>query len=184
GSPRIGAVRAHGAAAAGKSHVDSRAGWVAREERGRRRNPGGWPLLGGARLRPIRLRLFRVVRWLGAALCLVAPAGGVWAQPTTPPPYHIVRHDEDYGYLSDPARRSDWLDPIKYIALSDARPGFYLSLGGEIRQRFELFDNTDWKPLPADGFLLQKYMLSADLHLGSPVRFFVNFKSGLEDGRT
>src|SRR5262249_37364018 len=91
---------------------------------------------------------------------------------------------EDYGYLSDPARRSDWLDPIKHIALSDARPGWYLSLGGVIRQRFELFDNTDWKPLPADSFLLQKYMLSADLPLGSRVRFFVSFKSGLEDGRT
>jgi hypothetical protein len=115
-------------------------------------------------------------------LVLGASATAAWAQGPSPPPYQIVRHDEDYAFLSDPARRSDWLDPIKCIPVS-SRPGWYLSLGGELRERFELFKNTEWEPAPTDAFLLQKYMLSADLHLGSSVRLFANFKSGLEDGR-
>src|SRR5262249_17846351 len=93
-------------------------------------------------------------------------------------------HDEDYSYLSDPARRTDALDTIKYIALSGSRPDVYLSLGGELRERVEVFDNANWLPLPTDAFLLQRYMLSAGLHLGSRVRLFTSFKSGLEDGRT
>ena len=104
------------------------------------------------------------------------------AQTSTPPPYRTVRHDEDYSYLADPVRRTDWLDPIKHMSLG--RPGWYLSLGGELRERFELFKNTDWKPAPADGFLLQKYMLHAELHLGPRLRAFASLKSGLESGRT
>jgi alginate export protein len=100
-----------------------------------------------------------------------------------PPPYQLVRHDEDYSYLSAPEERKDALDPIKYIPLSDSRPDVYLSLGGELRERVEIFDNANWLPLPTDAFLLQKYMLSADLHLGPRVRVFTSLKSGLEDGR-
>ena len=102
-----------------------------------------------------------VLLLLGCADCWQRPLPALGQAQTGPPPYRTVRHDEDYTYLADPRRRTDWLDPIKHIPLG--RPGWYLSLGGELRERFELFENTDWKPAPADGFLLQKYMLSADL---------------------
>ena len=82
----------------------------------------------------------------------------------------------------DPVRRTDWLDPIKHISLG--RPGWYLSLGGELRERFEFFENTDWKPAPADGFLLQKYMLPPSSIWARASGSSRNFKSGLEDGRT
>ena len=38
-------------------------------------------------------------------------------EPTTatPPAFKQLRYDEDYSYLQDPARRVDWLDPIKFI---------------------------------------------------------------------
>jgi hypothetical protein len=118
------------------------------------------------------------------ALCILAAARAAAQGATSPPPFQIVRHDEDYSYLSDPARRTDALDAIKYIPLSSSRPDVYLSLGGELRERLEVFTNANWLPLPTDAFLLQKYMLSADLHLGSRVRVFASLKSGLEDGRT
>jgi hypothetical protein len=118
------------------------------------------------------------------AVCLLA-AARVSAQGASPAPsFHLVRHDEDYSYLSDPARRTEPLDRVKYIPLSSSRPDVYLSLGGEVRERVEIFDNANWVPSPTDTFLLQKYMLSADLHLGSRVRVFANLKTGLEDGRT
>jgi hypothetical protein len=36
---------------------------------------------------------------------------------TTPPAYKLLRYEEDYSYLKDPSRRTDFWDPIKYIPL-------------------------------------------------------------------
>jgi hypothetical protein len=54
-----------------------------------------------------------------------------------------------------------------------------------VRERFERFGNPSWGRDPEDnnGYFLQRYMLHADLHLGSRVRFFGQIKSGLENGR-
>ena len=70
------------------------------------------------------------------------------------------------------------------IRLSETHDDFTLSLGGEVRQRFEHVRNADWDAANApDGYLLQRYMLHADLRLGPRVRFLAHLKSGLEDGR-
>ena len=33
--------------------------------------------------------------------------------PSAPPSYQLLRFDENYSYLADPANRSDWFDPVK-----------------------------------------------------------------------
>ncbi|MGB7157535.1 MAG: alginate export family protein [Tepidisphaeraceae bacterium] len=101
-----------------------------------------------------------------------------------PSPYTPVRWDENYFYLSDPAARTDWLDPIKYIPLNDDGD-VYLSLGGQARYRYELWDNFNFGAGPQDGngFGLWRFMAHADLHVGEHFRFFVQGKSALEDGR-
>jgi hypothetical protein len=108
------------------------------------------------------------------------------APPTipTPPPYKGLRYEENWSSMRDPARRIDSLDRIKYIPLQE-KDGWYLSIGGEARVRLERFDNPSWGQEPQDnnGYLLQRYMLHVDLHLGSRVRFFGQIKSGLENGR-
>jgi len=38
-------------------------------------------------------------------------------QEATPPAYKLLRYEEDYSYLKDPSRRTDFWDPIKYIPL-------------------------------------------------------------------
>jgi hypothetical protein len=100
------------------------------------------------------------------------------------PPYQRLRYDEDYTYLRDPTKRSDLWDPIKYISLNDAGDT-YLSFGGEIRERYELYHNDRWNPnaLDQDGFLLQRYLFHADLHLGPSVRVFGQLQSSLENWR-
>lgn len=119
-----------------------------------------------------------------AAMSLLVAAGPVAAQGTAPPPYKSVRHDEDYRYLKDPSRRTDSFDPLKYIRLSGSREDWFLTLGGEVRERFESFRNEDWDGANrSDGSLLQRYMLLADLHLGPRLRLFTHVKSALEDGR-
>jgi hypothetical protein len=107
------------------------------------------------------------------------------AEPSqVPPPFKQLRYDEDYGYLHDLPRRTDLFDPIKYIPLTESGAS-YLTLGGEIRERYEYFRNPIWGAAPQDndGYWLQRYMLHADAHFGDSLRAFVQLKSGLETGR-
>jgi len=106
------------------------------------------------------------------------------APPLNPPPFKKLRQDEDYACLRDPSQRSDYLDAIKFIPLNTNRDS-YLTLGGEVRERYEYYHNNLWGrgPQDDDGYFLQRYMLHADAHFGESFRFFAQFKSGLEDGR-
>ena len=112
----------------------------------------------------------------------VSPRPGSGGGP--PPPYTPVRWNEDYGYLRDPARRTDPFDPLKYIPLGDD-PTFYLSLGGQARYRYELFNNNNFGAGPQDdtGYHLTRLLLHADLHAGEHLRGFLQLKSAMEDGR-
>ena len=100
-----------------------------------------------------------------------------------PPPYRLERAGEDYRYLRDPALHTDFWDPIKYMPLN-ADGSRYLSLGGELRERYEYFNRPDWGKSPQDqGYLLQRYFLHGDLHMGGHVRLFTQLQSSLEEGR-
>src|SRR4051794_5434521 len=74
------------------------------------------------------------------------------------------RYDEDYGYLSDATCRSDPMDAIKYIPLGRGEDR-YLTIGGEIRQRYDYLNNPVWGVGPHDenGYTLQRYMLHTDI---------------------
>jgi hypothetical protein len=102
----------------------------------------------------------------------------------TPPDYKQLRYEEDYGYLRDQTKRRDSLDSIKNISLG-SEADRYLSIGGEIRQRYEYFHNPTWGQEEQDdnGYWLQRYMLHSDVHLGNRFRFFGQIKSGIEIGR-
>jgi len=123
----------------------------------------------------------------------VLPIRIVAAQPATEslpavqvaPPYKQLRYDEDYTYLRDVAAPPRPLDGIKFIPLEEDGSRF-ITLGGEIRERYEYFDHSLWGlgPQDDDGYLLQRYMLHADAHFGDSFRAFAQIKSGLESGRT
>jgi hypothetical protein len=100
------------------------------------------------------------------------------------PSVQLLRYEEDYGYLSNANCRSDTLDRIKYIPIGHD-DHLYLSIGGEIRERYEYVNNPIWGLGPHDyhGYSLQRYMLHTDLHLSDRFRFFIQRKSGLEYGR-
>ncbi len=106
------------------------------------------------------------------------------AQTTSSPlPYQLNRADEDYRYLRDPARRTDFWDPIKYMPLN-ASGSWYLSLGGEARERYEYFNKPNWGAgPPGSGYFLQRYFLQADLQMGEHVHMFTQLQSSLENGR-
>jgi hypothetical protein len=96
----------------------------------------------------------------------------------------ILRTDEDWSFLKDPANRTELWDPLKYITLG--KEDWYLSLGGETRQRYEIYHNFPFSPPPPpndpsddNGYYLMRYMLHADLHLGQSVRLFAQLKTGI-----
>jgi alginate export protein len=96
--------------------------------------------------------------------------------------YNLLRENDDWSFLADPSLRSDLWDPIKYIPL--ACEACYVSFGGEIRETFEQVGNDNWgKQRYTNAFLLQRYMLHSDWHLGKTLRVFVQLKSGVEDFR-
>jgi hypothetical protein len=104
--------------------------------------------------------------------------------PTARPSYALLRDEEDWSFLRDPAQQRDWFDAIKFIPLSRGGDTF-LTLGGEVRQQYERFENEAWGSEPEDknGYLLQRYMFHADLHVRHRFRAFVQLKSGIEAGR-
>src|SRR5579859_6826974 len=121
---------------------------------------------------------------LGFAIPSVATAGGNDPPDASPPAFTTLRYDEDYSYLRDPAARTDVFDPIKYIPLSE-RSDMYLTLGGQLRDRYEYFQNNLFGSGPQDhnGYNLLRLMANADLHLGSYVRVFAEGISATEQGR-
>ncbi|MGH9874918.1 MAG: alginate export family protein [Pyrinomonadaceae bacterium] len=112
------------------------------------------------------------------------PAQTPTPSPTpSPPAYQQQRYDEDWSYLSDGGRRTDPLDELKYIRLTNR--GWYVSLGGEARVRYEYFNEFAFGAGPQDsnGYVLQRYLLHADWHLGKRLRVFTQLQSGIETGR-
>ena len=49
---------------------------------------------------------------------------------------YVARFEEDYGYLRDPAKSTDFFDPLKYVAIDRDRD-IYLTLNGEARFRYD-----------------------------------------------
>jgi hypothetical protein len=94
--------------------------------------------------------------------------------------YSIEPWDEDYSYLSNPADRTDPFDAIKYIPLGNASDE-YLTLGGQVRDRFDYFNNNDFGAgLRDNGFDLVRMLADADAHFGPNLRAFVQLDSSLE----
>jgi hypothetical protein len=100
------------------------------------------------------------------------------------PAFQTLRYNEDWSFLHDPSRRTDWLDSVKFIPLDGTN--VYVSFGGEARLKYERYDEPVLNQNPADndGFLLQRYLLHADVQLGSHFRAFGQLQSSLEDFRT
>ena len=114
------------------------------------------------------------------------------AVPAGPPQgftrYNFLRGEEDFGFLRNDSLRTDFFDPLKYIPLS-RQPGYYLTLGADIRYQYEAIRHENWGAVPpdghdTDGYLLQRHMLHTDWRLGSHLRVFAQLLSTNVQGRT
>lgn len=121
-----------------------------------------------------------------AAAALALRLGTAEAAAETParPAFKPLRQDEDWSSLCDPALRSGLIDRVKCVPLGEGGRA-WLSLGGEIRERYEYTHNPLWgdDPQDDDGVFLQRYMLQGDLHAGPHLRLFGQLYSALAEGR-
>ena len=96
----------------------------------------------------------------------------------------VLRQNENWSALADhdPSQTGDAFDPIKYVPLS-ADGAVWAGFGGQVRQRFESWNNFGFGAGNDDNFLLTRLRLHADLHVGDHLRFFAETKSALSTDR-
>jgi hypothetical protein len=103
------------------------------------------------------------------------PAGG--QEPADRPEIRFYRWQEDWSALADSRLRTEILDRLKYIPLSPSDPASYLSLGLNVRERFELNDAPSFGiRTQGDSYLLQRIQLHADLRLNTNWQLFAQFE--------
>jgi Alginate export len=115
--------------------------------------------------------------------CLTrAAAAQVLRDPPTPfgP---LVYNDE----FTDPSALTGVSNGLKNIPLGSA-PGWYVNLGGSLRERFESFSNSPFGfrgagGVPNENYILHRLLLSGDFHFGPYIRTFIQFGDELESGR-
>ena len=122
-----------------------------------------------------------------ATLFLTGTSPSPSPSPVPPPPtrsYPLVRSDQDWSFLANPANRTDPFDALEYIPLVPGRADWYASIGGEIREVNESIGYDLWGAAPYENsYLLQRYLLVTDFHFGSRLRTFIEFESNNENGR-
>src|ERR1700760_1346328 len=132
----------------------------------------------------------RLSLMLAAAILLVtrSPAVAQSVSPVIPDApdrtIKLLREDEDWSFLANPANRQDFWDPIKYIRLRRNSDDWFMTISGEAREVWEQIGNDYWGQSPYwNGYLNERYMLGFDIHYGKHVRTFVDFKSGINSFR-
>jgi hypothetical protein len=119
-------------------------------------------------------------------------SASAWAQddreniascPSASDKFPLMTYGENVQYLAAPDCRTNLLDSIKYIPLGQ-NENYYLSFGFWIRERGEYFSNPNWSDNPSgNAYLMQRYFLHTDLHLGERFRFFGELASSIVNGR-
>lgn len=99
-------------------------------------------------------------------------------------PYRFLRYLEDFGFLRDPACRTDFLDGVKYLPFSEDGTRF-LTLGGDLRLQLV---NARYLSFGTEGgdnhnVALERLHLHANLRLSNGLRIFTELKSNHQQNR-
>ena len=107
---------------------------------------------------------------------------------TTPARPTIVpnRWEEDWSVLADPRVPREPFDGLKYIPLDPNNPKTYLSLGADVRERFEANDTAGFGIAPNrnNDYLISRTDWYTDLHIADQVQVFTQFESDYAPWKT
>jgi hypothetical protein len=127
----------------------------------------------------------RVVQMLLCGLFFTSgTAAGQKSSPEDPCLYRFPHYEEDWSCVHNGLHSTDPGDAIKDVALGKGGDS-NISFGGEIRETYERFRNPNFGLQPKDpnGYLLQRYLVHADLHLNELMRAYVELLSAFENRR-
>ena len=131
-----------------------------------------------------------VVFWTAVTVPLVATPLVVHAQnvpvacAAATAPYRFLRYLEDFGFLRDPACRTDYLDGVKYFPIGEDAKRFF-TLGGDLRlqsinARYLSFGNEGGDN---HNVALERLHLHANFRLSPDLRLFTELKSNHQQNR-
>jgi hypothetical protein len=109
----------------------------------------------------------------------------VYDQAPERPAITFNRYQEDWSVLADPRTPREAFDDLKYIPLSTTDPLIYLSLGADLRERFEANDAASFgvgTNRNAD-YDISRLEVDADLRVGAQFQFFTQLQSDYALGK-
>ena len=135
----------------------------------------------------LRARRARWIALLAAAVVYLA-APGTHADDSDPastpavherPKIQFNRWQEDWSVLANPDIPREPFDNLKYIPLSAEDPQTYLSLGANLRERFESNDATSFGvgTNRKDNYDISRLEADADLRIAGQFQFFTQLQS-------
>ena len=103
-----------------------------------------------------------------SAIISIAPetvdSSATASAPPTPPPYLNLPDEENWkAYCSTANHSGTLLDAFRCIPFG-ADPNDYLSLGADVRAKYEHFFNKDWEASNS-GYLMERELIGIDLHV-------------------
>jgi Alginate export len=138
--------------------------------------------------RPVQDLIHRVWRFVARrrtiAACILLLIGSAHASGQEAPGRRYLpdRSDENWSFLKE-APKTDLWDRLKFIPLG--REDWFVTLSGEVRYRPEGFRiwSTSTRADAVDRYLLQRYLVGADVHVGTRARVFGEVQSGIINGQ-
>jgi hypothetical protein len=99
---------------------------------------------------------------------------------------YFWRYEEDYSYLRDPSKSTDFFDPLKFIAFDDAKQ-VYVTFSALERLRYDSIQNNTFNlgnNVNSHGAydFSRRTQVGADLHLGPNFRAYVELLNGASSG--
>jgi Alginate export len=103
----------------------------------------------------------------------------------TRPAISANRWQEDWSVLADPELRTQPFDNLKYIPLSSSDPNSYISLGLNLRERFEYNNAPSFGVggIPGDSYLLQRLQWYVGVHINENWQVFTQFEDVRAPGK-
>ena len=143
------------------------------------------------RLRPTvlwRLLFVTTIMYLLLPHLVHAQESNSVASTTTPTRPAILpnRWEEDWSVLADPRVPREPFDNLKYIPLLPDDPKTYLSLGADLRERFEANDTAGFgtRPNRNNDYLISRTDVFADLRVANQVQVFAQIQSDFAPWKT
>ena len=139
--------------------------------------------------RPVQVRgrllaLSQLAQLAGALAVLSLASTRVSADTHDRPEIALNRWTEDWSVLADPTVPREPLDELKYMRLSNDDARTYLSLGADIRERFEANDtNFGTGGNRQDAYVLSRIETHADLRIAGQVQVFFQLQSDTAPGK-